>query len=282
MSYHTSGNTDRSRFYSELLQPSQLGDNLYQNVRECYYPSTNPSYPYSYTRPRRNAESHLHIEDEYEDPSFAYNSYFIQSDSVDPYSTRSFSPLNPPRSLIPSSSTQYSSSSVGDTSVSSSMKDTQYVSKSSKRKPAKKVVNSSTAFNASTEILNPDDIDPVFSLIFSLLILQAVNPRVFSGRKPKKNMDYSKFRINLEEVKSGKDSRLTLMIKNIPNSYTQEHMLEILDTFVKDEYDFFYMPVDFKTNCNLGFGYVSMISTSSVVKVYEKVGSCFTGFILVK
>ena len=95
-------------------------------------------------------------------------------------------------------------------------------------------------------------------------------------------MDYSKFRINLEEVKTGKDSRLTLMIKNIPNSYTQEHMLEILDTFVKDEYDFFYMRVDFKTNCNLGFGYVSMISTSSVIKVYEKVGSCFTGFILVK
>lgn len=171
MSYHTSGNTDRSRFYSELLQPSQLGDNLYQNVREYYYPSTNPSYPYSYTRPRRNAESHLHIEDEYEDPSFAYNSYFIQSDSVDPYSTRSFSPLNPPRSLIPSSSTQYSSSSVGDTSVSSSMKDTQHVSKSSKRKPAKKVVNSSTAFNASTEILNPDDIDPVFSYLLSSYLI---------------------------------------------------------------------------------------------------------------
>lgn len=95
-------------------------------------------------------------------------------------------------------------------------------------------------------------------------------------------MDYSKFRINLEEVKTGKDSRLTLMIKNIPNSYTQEHMLEILDTFVKNEYDFFYMPVDFKTNCNLGFGYVSMISTSSVIKVYEKVGGCFAGFILVK
>ena len=162
MSYHTTGNTDRSRFYSELLQPSQLGDNIYQNVRECYYPSINPSYSSSYTRPRCNAESHLHIEDEYEDPSLAYNSYLLQSDSVDPYSTRSFSPISPPRSLIPSS-TQYSSS-VGKTSVSSSMKDTQNVSKSSKRKSAKKVVNSSTTFNASTEVLNPDDIDPVFSL----------------------------------------------------------------------------------------------------------------------
>lgn len=48
-------------------------------------------------------------------------------------------------------------------------------------------------------------------------------------------------------------------------------MLEILDSYVKNEYDFFYMPVDFKTNCNLGFGYVSMINTSSVVHLYYAV-----------
>lgn len=48
-------------------------------------------------------------------------------------------------------------------------------------------------------------------------------------------------------------------------------MLEILDSFVKNEYDFFYMPVDFKTNCNLGFGYVSMINTTSVVHLYYAV-----------
>lgn len=33
------------------------------------------------------------------------------------------------------------------------------------------------------------------------------------------------------------------------------------------------MPVDFKTNCNLGFGYVSMLDTASVVKLYEAVGA---------
>ena len=48
-------------------------------------------------------------------------------------------------------------------------------------------------------------------------------------------------------------------------------MLEILNTFVENEYDFFYMPVDFKTNCNLGFGYVCMINTHSVIKLYNAV-----------
>ena len=33
------------------------------------------------------------------------------------------------------------------------------------------------------------------------------------------------------------------------------------------------MPVDFKSNCNLGFGYVSMLDTASVVKLYEAVGA---------
>ena len=54
-------------------------------------------------------------------------------------------------------------------------------------------------------------------------------------------------------------------------SFSQSFMLEILNTFVENEYAFFYMPVDFKTNCNLGFGYVSMINTQSVIKLYNAV-----------
>lgn len=84
-------------------------------------------------------------------------------------------------------------------------------------------------------------------------------------------MDYSRYRIHLDDVQAGRDVRLTLMIRNIPNCFTQDQMLDIFNSFVKDEYDFFYMPVDFKTNCNLGFGYISMLSTESVLKVYYKV-----------
>ena len=94
-------------------------------------------------------------------------------------------------------------------------------------------------------------------------------------------MDYSRFIIDISKVRSGEESRLTLMLKNIPNGYgcieelrlsfTQELMLRILDTIVPNKYDFFYMPVDFKTNCNLGFGYVSMVDNASVVKLYDSV-----------
>ena len=52
-------------------------------------------------------------------------------------------------------------------------------------------------------------------------------------------------------------------------------MLELLNSCVENEYDFFYMPVDFKTNCNLGFGYVSLTSTDAILKVYNEV--CLIG-----
>ena len=94
-------------------------------------------------------------------------------------------------------------------------------------------------------------------------------------------MDYSRFIIDISKVRSGEESRLTLMLKNIPNGYlfwemligrfTQDLMLNILDTIVPNKYDFFYMPVDFKTNCNLGFGYVSVVDNASVVKLYDSV-----------
>ena len=48
-------------------------------------------------------------------------------------------------------------------------------------------------------------------------------------------------------------------------------MLGILKAIIPDQYDFFYMPVDFKTNCNLGFGYVSVISADSLLCLYNSV-----------
>lgn len=49
-------------------------------------------------------------------------------------------------------------------------------------------------------------------------------------------------------------------------------MLGIINKSCKDKYDFFYLPIDQKTGCNLGYGYINMIDRASVVTLYEEVG----------
>jgi len=55
-----------------------------------------------------------------------------------------------------------------------------------------------------------------------------------------------KYKINLLDVLNGKDMRTTLMIKNIPNKYTQSMLLQKINTSHHMQYNYFYLPIDLK------------------------------------
>lgn len=60
----------------------------------------------------------------------------------------------------------------------------------------------------------------------------------------------------------GMDSRTTLMIRNIPNKYTQKILMQTIDAQgFYGKYDFFYLPIDFKNRCNVGYAFINMAST---------------------
>ena len=96
-----------------------------------------------------------------------------------------------------------------------------------------------------------------------------------SNRRSKKNKmmkNAEQYVIDPRKVESNEDPRQFLMIRNIPNSISQEELLSILETYVQGEIEFLYLPIDKVTSCNLGYGYVSLLNCSSVLKLYNAVG----------
>ncbi|KAK3163594.1 hypothetical protein QOZ80_1AG0005730 [Eleusine coracana subsp. coracana] len=77
------------------------------------------------------------------------------------------------------------------------------------------------------------------------------------------------YQLDLERIRKGDDTRTTLMIKNIPNKYTSKMLLSAIDEFHKGTYDFFYLPIDFKNKCNVGYAFINMISPVHIISFFQ-------------
>lgn len=71
------------------------------------------------------------------------------------------------------------------------------------------------------------------------------------------------------------DERTTVMLRNIPNNYTREMLLELLDgEGFAAQYDFIYLPMDFSRMAGLGYAFINLVSNA----VAERVKNHFDGF----
>jgi hypothetical protein len=73
-----------------------------------------------------------------------------------------------------------------------------------------------------------------------------------------------------------KDARTTVMLRNLPNNYTQAMVLKLLESkgFGSSTYNFFYLPIDFQTRVALGYAFVDLAHPSLVQRFWE----VFDGF----
>ena len=75
--------------------------------------------------------------------------------------------------------------------------------------------------------------------------------------------------LNLDDIVTGKDTRTTVMIRNIPIKYTDEKLNEALVEF-HGKYDCLYMPYDYEKNGNKGYAFINFVNPLHILYFYEK------------
>ena len=77
--------------------------------------------------------------------------------------------------------------------------------------------------------------------------------------------DAEQFRVDFRAVLQGIDRRTTVMLRNVPNKYSKAALLKLIDRNHAGAYDFFYLPIDFRNKCNLGYAFVNFRDPHSIV-----------------
>ncbi|KRH92299.1 meiosis protein mei2 [Pseudoloma neurophilia] len=76
----------------------------------------------------------------------------------------------------------------------------------------------------------------------------------------------------LSESKSeskSENERTTVMLKNIPNKYNCDMLLDMINEYFWGQYDFIYLRMDFFNNCNVGYAFINFLSNKNVIDFYN-------------
>ena len=86
-------------------------------------------------------------------------------------------------------------------------------------------------------------------------------------RDPRSGKQYE---LDIDSILSGKDQRTTIMIQNIPNNYTQQMLLNEINSSFQETYDFFYLPMDYKNKCNIGYSFINFLNSKTTARFFTE------------
>jgi hypothetical protein len=80
--------------------------------------------------------------------------------------------------------------------------------------------------------------------------------------------NYNDVIVDIKRVISLEDKRTSIMIKNIPNKFTKDILLNIIDQNFSEAYDIFILPTDMGKNKNFGYAFINFISSYYIPNFY--------------
>jgi len=138
-----------------------------------------------------------------------------------------------------------------------------------KKKPSKK--KDVSPADCHIEIDESKEVIPVPESLTSTKVTYKISKRSLRsagivGRNHSKK-EYDQFEVLPELILN--DQRTTLMIKNIPNKYSQVTLVETVNQSHKGRYDFLYLPIDFRNQCSIGYAFINLRTKQDVLSFYQ-------------